>query len=104
MQITDKLATTKAYQAAGFAPPQAEAMAEQHEAVAEEIHAQLTKSMTEAISNSSMSFQSSLALVKADLETAIAKVSAEQTRFTVTVGAIIVGILGLLMTAYRFFQ
>jgi len=103
MQITGKLATVKAYRAAGFTPTQAEAMAEQHEAVAEEIHQQLTNSMTQAMSNSIGSLQASIETTRANLDAAIAKATAEQTRFTITVGAIIVGILGLMMTAYRFF-
>jgi hypothetical protein len=111
IQITGKLATLKAYRAVGFTEKQADAMAEQHESVAEEIHRQLTDAMTAAVSNATQPLQANIERVQANiekvqahLEAAIARATAEQTRFTITVGAIIVGILGLMMTAYRFFQ
>jgi len=95
VQITDKLAAVRAYRAAGIPREQAEAMAEEHEAAAEEIHQQLTKSMTEALTNATK-------LSQASLEAAIAKATAEQNRFTLAVGAFGFGLLALLMAAFRF--
>ncbi|MFI5399451.1 MAG: hypothetical protein ACHQZQ_00160 [SAR324 cluster bacterium] len=91
MQIADTLATARAYKAAGFEEDQAQAMAEQHDATAREIHTQLTAAMTEAIG-----------APIARLEATIAKANADQTKFTITVAAFIVAILGLIMTALRF--